>query len=282
MWHTACSSTCPSTVGPVYCHELQVGVLWHVACLCSVLLYCMPIILCLLSKGIEGEAGARKWVHDTVHCALHHLYGTRIYSCTHLQPVWCAKQVVCFTACVSLFVCLLCRGDGGVPRWVHDCSLCSASMFCYKKIIYLGSPAICEYRHFSKWHHNKFCLYVMAESLLSQLVDHCTITDHQCCHTGIALDVIVKNVRILRLQWVLIQCTITISSIVAEECHVALEIHILLLPFQWAMLVITLKLYRGVCVICWDIAAVSCSCHWSMRSKLLPIGFPKHYVKYFL
>ena len=32
------------------------------------------------------------------------------------------------------------------------------------------------------------------------LVDHYAITDRQCCHTGIALDVIGKNVGILRLQ----------------------------------------------------------------------------------
>ena len=85
----------------------------------------MSVILCLLNRAVEGATGATKWVHDTVHCALHRLYGTHIYSYTHLQPAWCAKQVVCFTACVSLFVCLLCRGDGGVSKWVHDSVHCA-------------------------------------------------------------------------------------------------------------------------------------------------------------
>ena len=38
--------------------------------------------------------------------------------------VWCAKQVVYFTACVSLFVSCLCRDGGGAPKWVHDSVHC--------------------------------------------------------------------------------------------------------------------------------------------------------------
>ena len=38
--------------------------------------------------------------------------------------VWCAKQVVYFTACVSLFVSCLCREGGGAQKWVHDSVHC--------------------------------------------------------------------------------------------------------------------------------------------------------------
>ena len=51
-----------------------------------------------------------------------------------------------------------------------------------------------------------------------------------------------------------------LPHIMADECHVALEIYILL-AIQWAMLDIILKLYRGACVICWDVVAVTFSCH---------------------